>query len=314
MLALRSVSGKRSTAPVRRGRLLRQEAIDGFVFITPWLLGFVLWTAWPMLFSLGLVFTNWSVLTKPSFAGLANFSRLAQDRLFYIALGNTAYYTFVAVPLTLVTNLIVALALNLKLAGINIFRTVYYMPTIIPQVANVMLWMWIFNPEFGLANALLTRLGLPKLGWFWDPRWSKNAMIFMTLWGFGTGMIIFLAALQGVPQELYEVGQLDGANSLQLLWHVTIPMITPVVFFNLCMGIIGSFQIFTTAFIVSDGKGGPANSTLFLVLYLYRNGFEFFRMGYASLIAWVLFAIILLVTLIQFRLARRWVYYEQEVI
>jgi multiple sugar transport system permease protein len=294
--------------------LLRQEAIDGFVFITPWLLGFVLWTAWPMLFSLGLVFTNWSVLTKPSFAGLANFSRLAQDRLFYIALGNTAYYTFVAVPLTLVTNLIVALALNLKLAGINIFRTVYYMPTIIPQVANVMLWMWIFNPEFGLANALLTRLGLPKLGWFWDPRWSKNAMIFMTLWGFGTGMIIFLAALQGVPQELYEVGQLDGANSLQLLWHVTIPMITPVVFFNLCMGIIGSFQIFTTAFIVSDGKGGPANSTLFLVLYLYRNGFEFFRMGYASLIAWVLFAIILLVTLIQFRLARRWVYYEQEVI
>jgi len=265
-----------------------------------------------MLFSFALIFMDWSILTRPSFAGLENFRRLVHDRLFYIALENTAYYTLIAVPLQLVTNLVVALGLNLKLRGIDIFRTVYYMPTIIPQVANVMLWMWIFNPEFGLANVLLTRLGLPKVAWFWDPHWAKNAMILMTLWGFGTGMIVFLAALQGVPQELHEAGQLDGANAFQLLRYVTLPVITPVIFFNLCIGIIGSFQIFTTAYIVSDGKGGPANSTLFLVLYLFRNGFEFFRMGYASMIAWVLFVIVLIVTLIQFKLARRWVYYEGE--
>ena len=300
--------------PARRGALLRQEAIDGFVFITPWLLGFVLWTAGPMLFSLVLVFMNWSILSAPHFAGLANFQRLAHDRLFAVSLANTGYYTLITVPLNLVTNLIVALGLNLKLRGVNIFRTVYYMPTIVPQVASVMLWMWIFNPEFGLANALLVRLGLPKLGWFWDPRWAKNTLILMNLWGFGTGMIVFLAALQGVPQELYEAGQLDGAGAWHLFRHVTLPMITPVVFFNLCVGIINTFQVFTAAFIVSDGRGGPANSTLFLVLYLYRNGFEFFRMGYAALIAWILFAIVLLVTLVQFRLARYWVYYEREII
>ena len=312
-MVTRGIATAKFVSKPKKGKLLRREAIDGFIFIAPWMLGFILWVAGPMVFSFALIFMNWSILSPPSFAGLENFRRLIHDRLFYIALKNTAYYTLIAVPLQLVTNLIVALGLNLKLRGINIFRTVYYMPTIIPQVANVMLWMWIFNPEFGLANALLAKFGLPKVAWFWDPRWAKNAMILMTLWGFGTGMIVFLAALQGVPQELYEAGQLDGANSLQLLWHVTLPMISPVIFFNLCTSIIGSFQIFTTAYIVSDGKGGPANSTLFLVLYLFRNGFEFFRMGYASTIAWVLFTIVLIITLIQFKLARRWVYYEEEI-
>ena len=297
----------------RKGTLLRQEAIDGFVFILPWLLGFILWIAGPMAFSLGLIFMDWTVLRAPLFVGLENLDRLIHDRLFYVALKNTAYYTLVSVPLTLVTNLLVALGLNLKLKGINIFRTIYYMPVVVPQVANAVLWMWIYNPEFGLANALLSRFGLPKVAWFWDPRWSKNALIIMTLWGFGTGMIVLLAALQGVPEELYEAGRLDGGNSFQLLLRVTLPMITPIIFFNLCVSTIGAFQVFTTAYLVSNGTGGPANSTLFLVLYLFRNGFEYFRMGYASTIAWVLFIIVLTITLIQFKLARRWVYYEEEV-
>jgi len=266
-----------------------------------------------MIFSLVLIFMHWSVLAVPSFAGLANISELVHDRLFYIALGNTAYFTFLAVPLQQLVSLIIAFALNLKLRAINVFRTIYYMPTIIPQVASIMLWMWIFNPEFGLANALLSSLGLPKLGWLWDPHWSKNAIIVMSLWGFGSGMIIYLAGLQGVPEELYEAAELDGAGAFQRLLHVTVPMITPVIFFNTCMGFIGAFQVFSTAYIVSNGAGGPANSTLFLVLYLYRKGFRYLEMGYAATLAWVLFIIVLIITMVQFRFARRWVYYEEEV-
>jgi len=212
--------------------------------------------------------------------------------------------------LNLVTNLIVALGLNLKLRGINIFRTVYYMPTIVPQVASVMLWMWIFNPEFGLANALLVRLGLPKLGWFWDPRWAKNTLILMNLWGFGTGMIVFLAALQGVPQELYEAGQLDGAGTWHLFRHVTLPMISPVILFTFITGIIGSFQAFTQIYVVTTGRGGPNYATLVYVLYLYQQAFRNFRMGFASAQAWILFLIIFGLTLLALRASRRRVYYE----
>jgi len=294
----------------RRSRLLRQERIDGFLFIGPWLLGFLIWIAGPMLFSLYLVGMDWSLLSAPHFVGLDNLRTLKDDDLFFISLKNTAYYTFIAVPLHLLLALAVALCMNVKLRFVNVFRTIYYMPSITPQVASVILWVWIFNPDFGLANALLRWLRLPTLLWLQDPATAKPTFIIMSLWGIGSTMIIFLAGLQGVPETLYEAAKLDGASQFRLLVHITLPMISPVIFFNLVIGIIGSFQVFTTAYIATNG--GPANSTLFLVLYLYRNGFQYFKMGYASTIAWALFLIVLVFTLVQFKIAGRWVHYEGE--
>ncbi|MBI2939629.1 MAG: sugar ABC transporter permease [Chloroflexi bacterium] len=278
--------------------------------IAPWILGLVIFTAAPLLFNLGLIFMEWSILTPPKFAGLGNLERLLGDRLVPIALYNTAYYTFIYVPLHVVSALLAAMALNARLRGQHFFRTVYYLPSITPQVANVMLWMWIFNPEFGLANVLLRAVRLPPALWFADPEWAKPGLILMGLWTLGSAMIIFLAGLQGVPEPLYEAAKIDGATSWDQVWHVTLPMISPVIFFNFVVGVIGSFQVFTSAYIISGGQGGPANSTLFLVLYLFRQGFEFFRMGYAATISWLLFLIILGFTGLQFYLARRWVYYE----
>ncbi len=294
----------------RRSGLRRQEAIDGYLFIAPWLIGFVLWIAGPMLFSLALIFLNWSLLSPPSFAGLSNFSTLLSDELIPVSLYNTAYYTFIFVPLHVILALLAALALNLRIRLVGVFRTVYYLPSITPTVASAMLWLWVFNPDFGLVNLLLRRVHLGTLQWFVDPIWAKPALIVMALWSLGGAMIIFLAGLQDIPQELYEAASIDGAGYWARFWGVTLPMLSPVIFFNLVVGIIGSFQIFTTVFIISNGSGGPANSTLFLVLYLYQNGFVFFKMGYASLIAWVLFAIVLIFTGIQFLVARKWVHYE----
>lgn len=299
-----------TAATPRRSRLLRQEAIDGYLFIAPWLIGFILWVAGPMLFSLALIFLNWSLLTPPTFAGLDNLAKLLQDDLVPTTLYNTAYYTFIFVPLHVSLALLAALALNNRARGIGMFRTIYYLPSITPAVASVILWLWIFNPDFGLVNLLLHRLHLPAPGWFVDPAWAKPALIVMSLWALGSAMIVFLAGLQGIPVELYEASSIDGAGAWDRLRSVTLPMLSPVIFFNLIVGVIGSFQIFTSVFIISGGQGGPSNSTLFLVLYLYQNGFDFFRMGYASTLAWLLFAIVLIFTALQFLGARRWVHYE----
>ncbi|HVC35388.1 MAG TPA: sugar ABC transporter permease [Chloroflexota bacterium] len=294
----------------RRTGLLRREAIDGYLFIAPWLIGFIIWIAGPMLFSLALVFLNWSLLSPPSFAGFSNFGTLFSDDLIPTTLYNTAYYTFIFVPLHVTLALLAALALNLRIRVVGVFRTIYYLPSITPTVASAMLWLWIFNPDFGLVNLLLRKVHLPTSQWFVDPTWAKPAFIIMALWALGGAMIIFLAGLQNIPQELYEAASIDGADFWSRFWGVTLPMLSPVIFFNLVVGIIGSFQIFTTVFIISNGQGGPSNSTLFLVLYLYQNGFVFFKMGYASLIAWVLFLIVLIFTGIQFLAAKKWVHYE----
>lgn len=294
----------------RRSGLLRQEAIDGYLFIGPWLIGFLLWIAGPMLFSLALVFMNWSLLTAPTFAGLDNFKALFADDLLPTSLYNTAYYTFIFVPLHVILALLAALALNFRIRLVGVFRTVYYLPSITPSVASVMLWLWVFNPDFGLVNLALRRMHLPTSHWFVDPVWAKPALIIMALWALGGAMIIFLAGLQNVPQELYEAASIDGAGYWSRFWGVTLPLLSPVIFFNLVVGIIGSFQIFTSVFIISNGQGGPSNSTLFLVLYLYQSGFVYFKMGYASLIAWILFLIVLTFTGIQFLVAKRWVHYE----
>jgi multiple sugar transport system permease protein len=291
-------------------RLLWREAVDGWLFILPWLLGFLFFTAGPMLASAIMSFLEWEILTPPSWVGLVNFGQMLADPLFGLALYNTAYYTLLGVPLYLLASLLMALLLNLPLPGVPIYRTLFFLPSLTPAVANALLWVWIFSPDFGLANYLLQAVGLPPQKWLFDVNLAKPSLILMGLWGIGSQMIIFLAGLQGIPQILYEAANIDGANEWQRFWRITLPMLSPTIFFNLVIGIIGSFQVFTTAYIAT--QGGPQNATLFYVLYLWRNGFDYFKMGYASALAWVLLLIVLVLTLIQFRLARRLVYYEAE--
>ena len=267
-------------------------------------------TAGPMAASFAISLMEWEVVIPPFFIAFKNYVNLLKDPLFTLSLSNTAYYTFIGVPLQLMTALFLAMSLNLKVRGISIYRTMYYLPSVTPTVASAMLWLWIFNPEFGIANAALRVFGIPKQLWLLDPNLAKPCFIIMSLWGVGGSMVIFLAGLQGVPIELYEAASIDGANAWHRFHYVTLPMITPIIFFNFIMGIIGSFQIFTSAFIMTDG--GPQNKTLFSVLYLYRNGFQYFKMGYASALAWVIFLIILSFTLLQLKFSKRWVYYETE--
>jgi multiple sugar transport system permease protein len=281
---------------------------EGYLFILPWLIGFFAFTAGPMAASLVLSFTDYRVVGDIHFTGLANYQRMIAEEHFWVALYNTVYYTFLGVPLFLAIALAYALLLNVKVRGIALFRTIYYLPSVTPSVANAILWIWILNPEFGFANVVLHWLGLGPLAWFGDPELAKPSLILMSLWGAGSGTLVFLAALQGAPEALYEAATIDGAGRWGRFVHVTLPMISPAIFFNLIMGMIGTFQVFTTAYVATGG--GPINATLFYVLYLYQMGFQSFFMGYASALAWVLLAIILVFTAFQFAGARRWVYYE----
>ncbi|MBI2939456.1 MAG: sugar ABC transporter permease [Chloroflexi bacterium] len=292
----------------RHSSLMRQEAIYGLLFVAPWMLGFLLWVAGPMLFSLALVFMEWKILSPPRFVGLENLRTLIEDPFVTTAIYNTAYYTFIYVPLRLVISLGLAMLLNQQIRGIGGFRTLFYLPSVTPSVAYIVLWVWILNPDYGLLNILLRQIGIEGPRWLGDPEWSKPALILMDLWGFGSSAIIFLAALQGVPEVLYEAAALDGAGRWKKFLNVTLPMISPAMLFNFVIGMIGSFQIFTAAYVATSG--GPVRSTLFLVLYLYTTGFHFFEMGYASTLAWLLFLIVLALTGLQFLGSRRWVYYE----
>ncbi len=294
----------------KKRSLLWREAVDGWLFITPWLLGFLFFTAGPMIGSAVISFLDWEILTPPTWVGLTNFRQMATDPLFRLSLYNTAYYTFIGVPIYLVAALLMALILNLHLRGITFYRTIFFLPSLTPAVANALLWVWIFSPDFGLANYFLQAVGLPPQKWLFDVNLAKPSLILMGLWGIGSQMIIFLAGLQGISQTLYEAASIDGANEWRRFWSITLPMLSPTLFFNLVIGIIGSFQVFTTAYIAT--QGGPQNATLFYVLYLWRNGFDYFKMGYASALAWVLLLIVLALTMLQFGLARRLVYYEVE--
>ena len=290
--------------------LLWTERRDALLFILPWFIGFVVFTAGPMLASLYMSFTRWEIVTKPVWVGLEQYQKLFQDDRFYLSLWNTAYYVFLGVPLHLFFALLAALAMNLNVRGIRLFRTLYYVPSLTPAVANAILWMWIFHPQWGLANALLERLGVPPLYWLQDPKLAKPAFIIMSLWSIGGQMVILLAGLKGIPQHLYEAADIDGANFWHRFRHVTLPLLTPALFFNLIIAIIGAFQVFTQAYMMTEG--GPSYATLFYLLYLYRMAFENFRMGYASAMAWILFIIVLIFTAIQFKLSNRWVFYEGD--
>jgi len=286
----------------------RNEFLLGLLYVSPFLLGLLLLWVGPMLYSVYLVMHDWNMLTPPEFVGFENISRLFTDELARKSLLNTAYYTFIGVPAQLTVAFALAVLLNQPIKGRAIYRTVYYIPSITPAVASAVVWLQILNQEFGVLNQVLKWFGISPVSWLFDPTYAKPAFILMSLWGVGPQMVIFLAGLQGVPQELIEAAQIDGANAWRRFWRITVPLISPVVFFNLVVGIIGSFQVFTAAFIMTNGS--PQDSTLFIVLYIYRNAFEYFKMGYAAALAWALFWIIMFFTAIQFRIANRWVYYE----
>ncbi|MXX24421.1 MAG: sugar ABC transporter permease [Caldilineaceae bacterium SB0668_bin_21] len=305
------IQGVPATKVKKRRSLLWSEARDGYLFILPWVFGFIIFTAGPMLASLYISFTRWEIVTPSVWVGGAQYVKLFNDDRFWLSLYNTSYYVFIGVPLHLFFALLAALAVNLNLRGIHFFRTAYYVPSLTPVVANSILWVWIFHPDWGLANAFLEWIGLEGLYWLQDPRLAKPALIVMSFWSIGGQMVILLAGLKGVPMELYEAAAIDGANWWSRFWRVTLPLLTPALFFNLIIAIIGAFQVFTQAYIMTEG--GPNYSTLFYLLYLFRAAFENFRMGYASAMAWVLFIIVLTFTALQFMLSDRWVFYEGDV-
>lgn len=278
------------------------------MFALPWLLGFLIFTLGPLLVSIYLSFTSYDVLNPPKFIGLENYRTLFRDPLFWKSLYNTFYMVVIGVPVNIIVAFGIALLLNVELKGIALYRAIYYLPSITPVVASSILWLWILNADFGILNSTLAMFGIRGPNWLADPSWAKLAIIMMGAWQAGGNMLIYLAGLKGIPAQLYEAAEIDGAGTWYKFWRITIPMISPTLFFNLIMGIIGTFQIFTQAYIMTGG--GPLDSTLFYVYYLFNNAFSYFKMGYACSMAWILFLIILVLTAIQFKLASRWVYYE----
>lgn len=296
----------------RQRRISRLAAIEEryfYLFISPWIIGFLLFVLVPMIASIFFSFCRYDVLTPPNWCGLDNYRRLFSDELFWKSLKATSLYALGSVPLGLAISLFIALMLNRDIKGVAWFRTVFYLPSVISGVAVSLLWMWIFNPDFGILNHLLWKFfRIQGPAWIASEEWVIPSLIIMSLWGIGGGIVIYLAGLQGIPTELYEAAEIDGAGGWRKLINITLPMISPVIFFNLVMGIIGSFQVFTQAYVMTNG--GPNNASLFMVLYLYRNAFQYFSMGYASAIAWILFMIIMALTMLVFKSSPMWVYYE----
>jgi len=294
----------------------QREEITAYILISPWIIGFLWFTLGPMLTSLGLSFTETDLFTS-EFVGFANYERLLSTdvtlSLFWKALYNTAYYVFLSIPLTMLVGFVIALLLNQNIRGQSAYRILYYLPSVIPGIASALLWLWLFNPEFGIINWLLSLVGIAGPRWLYDPKTAKLALVIMSLWGAGGNMLVFLAGLQGIPTQLYEAATIDGANAWRRFVHITLPMISPTLFFVLVTNIIQYFQIFTTVYVVSDGQGGPANSTMMYVLWLYLLAFRQFRMGFASALAWVFFIVIMLFTVLIFRSSSAWVYYETEI-
>lgn len=289
----------------------RHDNFYGYLFLTPWLIGFFGLFLGPGLASLYLSLTKYDVLSSPEFLGVANYVKMfTEDDLFWPSLWRTFYYAGVGVPLGVMGSMFLSILLNNKLRGISVYRTLFFMPSLVPIVASVVLWKWLLNADFGIVNQVLRDLGVADPpGWFSERSWAIPSLIFMGLWqGIGgTRMIIFLAGLQGIPEELYEAASIDGANVWHRLRHVTIPMLTPTIFFNMILGIIGGLQVFTAAFVATEG--GPGFATWFYSLHLYKQAFDYWNMGYASALAWFFAMIIVSLTFWQLRLSKRWVFY-----
>ena len=306
-----SIAGQQAaSAGGRRFSLRAREALTGYLFLAPNIIGFLAFTAFPVAMSFALGFLEWDLLSPPKFAGLDNYSRLfTQDKLFLKVLWNTVYYTLGSVPLGFICSLGLALAMNQKLRGIVFFRTAFFVPVVSSGVAIAMLWIWLYHPYFGLLNGFLSLLSIRGPNWLTDPKWAMPAIIIMSVWkNVGYNMVIFLAGLQGIPQHLYEAAEIDGAGLGARFRYVTIPMLTLTMFFVIVMSVIGSFQVFEASLIMTNG--GPADATRTLVLYIYNNAFQYFKMGYGAAMAWVMFAILFVATAVQMRLQREWVEYE----
>jgi multiple sugar transport system permease protein len=293
-------------------RARRREALAFYLCISPWLIGFIFLTLGPMLYSLYISFTRWDLLSDPVWVGLRNYAvKMPNDERFWQSLRVTILYTLAYVPLEMIGGLALAMLVHNQIRGIRVFRTIFYLPSVLAGVAFVVVWLWMLDPRGGLVNLLLAQFGIVGPRWLLDPDWALPALIMMSFWGWGRAMVIYLAGLQAIPGELYEAAAIDGAGGWVRFWRVTIPLLTPTIFFNLVLSIISTFQTFTNAFVATNG--GPLDATLFYVLYLYKQAFEFRAMGYASALAWVLFLVVLLLTLLVFRSSALWVFYEGEV-
>lgn len=289
-----------------------RETILGYLFIAPVCLGLIIFIVGPIIGSLFLSLVEWDLFTPPHWVGFKNYARIIfQDDLFWQSLKVTFFYVSGIVPLQMIIAFLLALFLNVKIKGLSFFRTAFYMPVIVPVFASAIIWLWILNPEFGLANALMSKIGLPKLMWLESPGQVIPSLILMGLWRVGQPMIIFLAGLQNVPTQLYEVAEIDGATAWSKFFNITVPLMTPLILFNGILGVIWSFQIFTTVYLITDG--GPANASLTYILYTYRHAFEWLHIGYASALAWILFLIILGITVLIFKYFGRRVYYLERI-
>lgn len=294
----------------------RRGLRTGLLFISPWIIGFLIFTLYPMVASLYYSFTNFTIKNVPNWIGFANYAELFQDDLFWTSLLNTLYMVAIGVPLTLFCSFICAVLLNLNVRGQAIYRVIYFLPSIVPTVASTLLWLWILNPGGGILNTILGSVGILGPNWFRDPYWAKPALILLMLWGMGSTIVIYLSGLQDVPKSLLEAAEIDGATWFQRLWSITIPMVSPITLFNLIIGVISTFQYFAQAYVFGTAVstqttvlGAPLNSTLFYSIYLYQNGFVYLRMGYASAMAWILFIVIMVCTLLLLRTSDRWTYY-----
>lgn len=306
-----------------------RRLLTGLAFISPWIVGFVALTLYPFAASLYWSFCRYDLLGPPVVIGWDNYRRLASELIhggaFGLAVWNTLYYAALSVPLSIVLGIVLAVMLSWNVRGQSVYRTILFLPSVVPTVATAVLWMWLLDPQDGLVNYVLGWFGVPPQGWFnsvrqaaWPPDWiagemafgSKDALVLMSLWGVGNFMIIYLAALGDIPHALYEAAELDGAGGLRRFWHITLPMLSPVIFFNLVMGLIQAVQAFTQVYLVSEGQGSPAGSTLLLSLHLFLAAFKQLDMGYASAMAWLLFVLVLLVTIFLFRTAKSWVHYR----
>lgn len=290
----------------------RRDTIEGYLFILPVVLGLIIFTFGPMIVSLYFSFTDYPILKSPEWVGLKNFIKMfTGEKYYWQSVKVTVEYAMLSVPLGIIGAFILALFLNQKIKGIAFFRTAFYMPVIVPTVASAVLWGWMLNADYGLINAILKTLHLPTSRWLADPSSALPSMVLMSLWGIGGGMIIYLAGLQGIPEELYEAGKIDGANGNQLFWKITLPLMTPTIFFNVVMGLIGALQIFTESFLLT--AGGPLHSTYFYGLMVYERAFKYFQMGMASAMSWVLGIVIMILTLLVFKSSALWVFYDSEV-
>jgi multiple sugar transport system permease protein len=292
------------------GNTKTKEAVSGYLFILPWIVGFLVFWLGPIIASFFISFTRYDIVNPPNWVGLANYQRMLQDPEFLVAVKVTLKYAVVFLPLQVIFGVGLAVLLNTPARGVGLFRTLYYLPYVVPSVAAVLIWVWIFNPHYGLLNSILGWIGIEGPNWLGDPSWALYSLMMVGLWGLGGDAVIYLAGLQNIPRVLYEAAEIDGANGWQRFRHITLPMLSPTLFFQIVLGLIGVFQTFTSSFVATNG--GPLRSTLFYMLLIYKKSFGSMRLGYGSALAWVLTIFILVITVLVFRSSPYWVHYEAE--